>query len=114
MVINVGALKSGDIRLVEQDIEAVPALPVVGRVSKVIIEAADEEKAGRSYQGCRRGLRQDLYRLWARWATIADVMLMVVVGDDIGVKAAGGFAISDQMKAMVAAGATRIGASAGV
>ena len=48
-------------------------------------------------------------------ATVADVMLMRrVVGDDMGVKAAGGVRDLDQMKAMVAAGATRIGASAGV
>jgi deoxyribose-phosphate aldolase len=48
-------------------------------------------------------------------ATIADVMLMRrVVGDTVGVKAAGGVRDLEQMKALVAAGATRVGASAGV
>jgi deoxyribose-phosphate aldolase len=48
-------------------------------------------------------------------ATIADVMLMRrVVGDSLGVKAAGGVKDLEQMKAMVAAGASRVGASAGV
>jgi deoxyribose-phosphate aldolase len=48
-------------------------------------------------------------------ATIADVMLMRrVVGDSVGVKAAGGVKDLEQMKAMVAAGASRVGASAGV
>jgi deoxyribose-phosphate aldolase len=48
-------------------------------------------------------------------ATFGDVMLMRrVVGDSIGVKAAGGVRDLEQMKAMVAAGASRVGASAGV
>ena len=48
-------------------------------------------------------------------ATVADVTLMRrVVGDEMGVKAAGGVRDLEQMKAMVAAGATRVGASAGV
>ena len=48
-------------------------------------------------------------------ATAADVALMrAVVGDEMGVKAAGGVRDLDGLKAMVAAGATRIGASAGV
>ena len=69
MVINVGALKSGDLRTVERDIEAVvEPCRQCGVVSKVIIEAAlltDEEKVTASTleQGGRRGLRQDLDRL---------------------------------------------------
>ena len=48
-------------------------------------------------------------------ATAADVMLMRrVVGEDMGVKAAGGVRDLESLKAMVAAGATRVGASAGV
>ncbi len=121
MVINVGALKSGDLRLVEQDIEAVvgPAREC-GVLSKVIIEAAlltDEEKvtastivkaAGADYIKTSTGFGPG-------GATAADVALMRrIVGADLGVKAAGGVRDYESLKQMVAAGATRIGASAGV
>jgi deoxyribose-phosphate aldolase len=121
MVINVGALKSGDLRVVERDIEAV-ASPCreCGAVSKVIIEAAllnDEEKvtactlakaAGADYVKTSTGFGPG-------GATAADVALMRrTVGHEMGVKAAGGVRDLEGLKAMVAAGATRIGASAGV
>jgi deoxyribose-phosphate aldolase len=121
MVINVGALKSGDLRLLERDIEAV-AGPCrdAGVLSKVIIEAAllgDDEKvaactvakaAGADYVKTSTGFGPG-------GATVADVALMRrVVGDDMGVKAAGGVKDYASLKAMVAAGATRVGASAGV
>jgi deoxyribose-phosphate aldolase len=121
MVINVGALKSGDLRLVERDIEAVTAPCREGAaISKVIIEAAlltDEEKitactlakaAGADYVKTSTGFGPG-------GATAADVALMRrVVGDQMGVKAAGGVRDLEGLKAMVAAGATRVGASAGV
>jgi deoxyribose-phosphate aldolase len=121
MVINVGALKSGDLRLVERDIEAVTGpCREGGAVSKVIIEAAllaDEEKitactvakaAGADFVKTSTGFGPG-------GATAADVALMRrVVGEEMGVKAAGGVRDLDGLKAMVAAGATRIGASAGV
>jgi deoxyribose-phosphate aldolase len=121
MVINVGALKSGDLRLVEQDIESVTGPCREGSiVSKVIIEAAlltDEEKitactlakaAGADFVKTSTGFGPG-------GATVADVALMRrVVGESMGVKAAGGVRDLDQMKAMVAAGATRVGASAGI
>ncbi len=121
MVINVGALKSGDLRLVERDIEAVAGpCREAGAVSKVIIEAAlltDEEKvtactlakaAGADYVKTSTGFGPG-------GATVADVTLMRrVVGDQMGVKAAGGVRDLESVKAMIAAGATRIGASAGV
>ena len=121
MVINVGALKSGDFRLVERDIEAVTApCRECGVVSKVIIEAAlltDDEKvtactlskaAGADFVKTSTGFGPG-------GATAADVALMRrVVGAEMGVKAAGGVRDYDQVKAMVAAGATRVGASAGV
>jgi deoxyribose-phosphate aldolase len=121
MVINVGALKSGDLRVVERDIEAVSApCREAGVLSKVIIEAAlltDEEKvtactlakaAGADYVKTSTGFGPG-------GATAADVALMRrVVGDEMGVKAAGGVRDLDGLKAMVAAGATRVGASAGV
>src|SRR5688500_11232320 len=121
MVINIGALKSGDLRLAERDIEAVTTpCREAGALSKVIIEAAlltDDEKitactlaraAGADYVKTSTGFGPG-------GATAADVALMRrVVGDQMGVKAAGGVRDLEGLKAMVAAGATRIGASAGV
>ncbi len=121
MVINVGALKSGDFRLVERDIEAVTGpCRECGVVSKVIIEAAlltDDEKV----TACTlsKAAAADFVKTSTGFgpggATAADVALMRrVVGAEMGVKAAGGVRDYDQVKAMVAAGATRVGASAGV
>lgn len=121
MVINIGALKSGDLRTVERDIEAVTApCRECGVLSKVIIEAAlltDDEKvtactlakaAGADYVKTSTGFGPG-------GATAADVALMRrVVGADMGVKAAGGVRDLQGLQAMVAAGATRVGASAGV
>ena len=121
MVINVGALKSGDLRTVERDIEAVTGpCRECGALSKVIIEAAllnDDEKvtactlakaAGADYVKTSTGFGPG-------GATAADVALMRrVVGAEMGVKAAGGVRDLGSLKEMVAAGATRIGASAGV
>ena len=121
MVINIGALKSGDLRLVEQDIEAVTGpCRQHSVVSKVIIEASlltDEEKVTASALTKAGGA--DFVKTSTGFgpggATVADVMLMRrVVGDTMGVKAAGGVRDLEQMKAMVAAGASRVGASAGV
>jgi deoxyribose-phosphate aldolase len=121
MVLNIGALKSGDLRLVEQDIEAVTTpCRESGAVSKVIIEAAllsEEEKVTASTLTKAAGA--DFVKTSTGFgpggATVGDVMLMRrVVGDSVGVKAAGGVRDLEQMKAMVAAGATRVGASAGV
>jgi deoxyribose-phosphate aldolase len=121
MVINVGALKSGDLRVVERDIAAVVGpCRECGVLSKVIIEAAlltDDEKvtactlakaAGADYVKTSTGFGPG-------GATAADVALMRrVVGADMGVKAAGGVRDLAGMQAMIAAGATRVGASAGV
>jgi deoxyribose-phosphate aldolase len=121
MVINVGALKSGDLRTLARDIEAVTdACRQCGTVSKVIIEAAlltDEEKvtactlskaAGADFVKTSTGFGPG-------GATAADVALMRrVVGAGMGVKAAGGVRDLEGLKAMVAAGASRVGASAGV
>jgi deoxyribose-phosphate aldolase len=121
MVVNVGALKSGDLRVVECDIESVTTpCRDAGVLSKVIIEAAlltDDEKitactlakaAGADYVKTSTGFGPG-------GATAADVALMRrVVGAEMGVKAAGGVRDLEGMKAMIAAGATRVGASAGV
>jgi len=121
MVVNIGALKSGDLRLAERDIEAV-TLPCrdCGVISKVIIEAAlltDDEKvsactlakaAGADFVKTSTGFARG-------GATAADVALMRrVVGADMGVKAAGGVRDYAALQQMVAAGASRVGASAGV
>jgi deoxyribose-phosphate aldolase len=121
MVINVGALKSGDLRVVERDIEAVTGpCREAGAISKVIIEAAlltDDEKV----TACTlaKAAAADYVKTSTGFgpggATAADVALMRrVVGEEMGVKAAGGVKDLDALKAMVAAGATRIGASAGI
>ena len=121
MVINIGALKSGDLHTVERDIEAVTGpCREMRAVSKVIIEAAfltDDEKitactlakaAGADFVKTSTGFGPG-------GATAHDVALMRrVVGAEMGVKAAGGVRDLEALKAMVAAGATRIGASAGV
>ncbi len=121
MVINVGALKSGDLRTVEKDIEAVVDPCRQCRVvSKVIIEAAlltDDEKIAASTLSKAAGA--DFVKTSTGFgpggATAADVALMRrVVGAEMGVKAAGGVRDLEGLKAMVAAGATRVGASAGV
>jgi deoxyribose-phosphate aldolase len=121
MVINVGALKSKDYALVERDIATVArTCHAGGAILKVIIEAAlltNEEKviacqlakaAGAEYVKTSTGFGPG-------GATVEDVALMRrAVGPEIGIKAAGGIKSLEDAKAMVSAGATRIGASAGV
>ncbi len=121
MVINIGALKSQDYQVVYDDIASVVrAAHAGGAIVKVIIEAAlltDEEKvvacqlskaAGADFVKTSTGFGPS-------GATVADVALMRrVVGPSIGIKAAGGVKDYSDAQAMIAAGATRIGASAGV
>jgi deoxyribose-phosphate aldolase len=121
MVIDIGALKSGDLGALARDIEAVTQpCRDCGVVSKVIIEAAvltDDEKV----TACTlaRAAGADFVKTSTGFgpggATVADVALMRrVVGAGMGIKAAGGIRDVESLEAMVAAGATRIGASAGV
>lgn len=121
MVINVGALKSGDRDTVQRDIEEVIAACREGSaVSKIIIEAAlltDEEKTTACMLAKAAGA--DFVKTSTGFgpggATDADVRLMRrVVGPAMGIKAAGGIRDLAAVEAMVAAGATRIGTSAGV
>jgi deoxyribose-phosphate aldolase len=121
MVINVGALKSGDFTLVERDIAAVVLACRDCRVlSKVMIEAAlltDEEKV--TACSLSKAAGADFVKTSTGFgpggATVADVELMRrVVGPDIGVKAAGGVRDYEALKSLVSAGASRVGASAGV
>ena len=121
MVINIGALKSGDDCLVEDDIRAVVEAAHENHVlCKVIIETAlltDEEKvraclaaknAGADFVKTSTGFAKG-------GATADDVSLMRrTVGSALGVKASGGVKGIDDARAMFEAGATRIGASVGV
>jgi len=121
MVINVGALKSRDYELVERDIATIARACHAGNaILKVIIEAAlltDEEKvvacqltkvAGADFVKTSTGFGPG-------GATPEDVALMRrVVGPTMGVKAAGGIRTYEDAQKMIAAGATRIGASASV
>ncbi len=121
MVINIGALKARDLELVANDIRGVvTAAGAGGAIVKVIIEAAllsDEEKtiacllskeAGADFVKTSTGFASG-------GATVHDVTLMRrVVGPEMGVKAAGGVRTYADAESMIKAGATRIGASAGV
>jgi deoxyribose-phosphate aldolase len=121
MVINVGALKSREYELVEGDIASVARACHAGNaILKVIIEAAlltDEEKviacqlakvAGADFVKTSTGFGPG-------GATAEDVALMRrVVGPSMGVKAAGGIRTHADAQKMIAAGASRIGASASV
>jgi len=121
MVINVGALKSGDDCLVEHDIHSVVQVAHEANVTcKVIIETAlltDDEKvraclaaknAGADFVKTSTGFSKG-------GATVADIALMRrTVGSELGVKASGGVKGLEDARALVEAGATRIGASVGV
>lgn len=119
MVINVGALKAKDYALVQRDIREVVDASRPSPV-KVILETSllsDEEKvvacalaksAGAAYVKTSTGFSN-------AGATVEDVALMRrIVGEDMGVKASGGVRTTDDALKMVAAGASRIGASASV
>ena len=118
MVVSVGDLKAGRDEYVRSDIAAV-VRGAQGRTVKVIIEAClltDEEKA----RACRLAAAAgaDFVKTSTGFskggATVHDVALMrAVVGPDVGVKAAGGIHTRAEAEEMIAAGATRIGASAG-
>lgn len=119
MVINVGALKSGNLELVEEDIRAV--VEASGdKLVKVIIEAClltDSEKVMACQLAQKAGA--DFVKTSTGFstggATVADVALMrQTVGPDMGVKAAGGARSYEDAVAFVEAGATRIGTSSGV
>ena len=119
MVINIGALHDKDYALVEEDIREVKKA-CGDKLLKVIIEAcllSDEEKvkacelaaaAGADYVKTSTGFSKS-------GATAEDVALMrKTVGDKLGVKAAGGIRDSETAKKMIAAGASRLGCSAGI
>ena len=121
MVINVGLLKEGDHESVRQDIARVAdSCREVGAVCKVIIEAGlltDEEKvvACQLAKEAKADYVKTSTGFGAGGATVYDVALMrETVGPSMGVKASGGIKTTDDAEQMIAAGATRIGASAGI
>jgi len=121
MVLNIGELRAGNHHSVEEDIRAVVnAAHPGGAIVKVILETAlldDDQKAlactlsktaGADFVKTSTGFG-------SHGATVHDVALMRrVVGPEMGVKASGGIRTLEDLKSMVAAGATRIGASASV
>lgn len=120
MVLNVGAMKSKQHKKVLKDIEAVVQAADGKALVKVIIETAlltDEEKVKACEMAKEAGA--DFVKTSTGFstggATVEDVKLMrSTVGPDMGVKASGGIHNKEEAQAMVDAGATRIGTSAGV
>ena len=120
MVANIGALKSGDFKLVEEDIKAVRQAIGKEKILKVIIETAvltNEEKT-RATQitiDCGADFVKTSTGFGYPGATVEDVKLLKkVVGDKIGIKASGGIRDYETALKLIQAGATRIGTSSGV
>ena len=120
MVINVGALKSGNLKLVEEDIRAIKRACRSTTVLKVILETGlltDDEKiiaceisrkAGADFVKTSTGFS-------GSGATVHDVALMRrIVGPDMGVKASGGIRNFNQAVALINAGANRLGCGSSV
>lgn len=120
MVINVGALKDGDNELVEKDIYEVVQAAKGKALVKVIIETClltDEEKVRACELSVKAGA--DFVKTSTGFstggATAEDIALMrKTVGPNVGVKASGGVRTREDADKMVAAGASRVGASASV
>lgn len=117
MVINIGALKNRDYKTVKEDIKAVVEEARGKAIVKVIIETClltDEEKvkacelakeAGAHYVKTSTGFN-------GSGATVEDIKLMKkVVGESMKIKASGGIRDYEAAKAMIDAGASRIGTS---
>lgn len=120
MVINIGALKDKNNDIVERDIRAVVEAAKGKALTKVIIETSlltKEEKIKACELSVKAGA--DFVKTSTGFssggATVEDVALMRnTVGPDIGVKASGGIRDYETARAMIEAGATRIGVSAGI
>lgn len=120
MVINIGALKEGDYKLVEDDIKAVVDACRGQAIVKVIIETClltDDEKR----KACELSMSAGAHFVKTSTgfstggATVEDVALMKsVVGDNLEVKASGGVRDRETAIKMIEAGATRIGTSSGI
>ena len=119
MVIPIGILKEGDYRAVWQDIravvEAAGSIPVKVIIETGLLEETEKiaacllvKRAGAAFVKTSTGFS-------VRGATVEDVKLMkAVVGDGLGIKAAGGIRDFQTARALVEAGSTRLGCSASV
>ena len=120
MVMNVGAFKDRDYSFVLEEIERVVEVVGPDRATKVIIETyvlSDGEKVGASRLVKKAGAQfvKTSTGFGTGGATVKDVRLIrETVGDDMGIKASGGIRTFEEAVALVQAGATRIGTSAGV
>jgi deoxyribose-phosphate aldolase len=120
MVINVGALKSGDLKTVEADIKAVRRVAASPAILKVIIETcllteAEKIKACEIVKDVGADFAKTSTGFSSGGATVQDVALMRrIVGDEMGVKASGGIKDYATAVAMIKAGANRLGVSAGI
>jgi deoxyribose-phosphate aldolase len=119
LVMNVGALKSGDYDLIRREMEAF--VEAAGkRVTKIILEAAlltDKEKIKACEIAKEAGVAfvKTATGFGPSGASVHDVTLMrKTVGTEMGVKASGGIRTTEDALAMIEAGANRIGTSAGV
>jgi deoxyribose-phosphate aldolase len=120
MVLNIGAIKSGDTKGAQTDIQAVRQAAGSGRILKVIIETClltEKEK----FLACEisKAAGADFVKTSTGFsgggATVDDIALMRrTVGREMGVKASGGIKDWDTALAMIKAGANRIGTSSGV
>jgi deoxyribose-phosphate aldolase len=121
MVLNIGELRSGDFESVKVDIAAVvEASHAHGSIVKVILETALLDDA-QKITACKlaKAAKADFVKTSTGFstagATVHDIELMRrAVGPDIGVKASGGIRTFEDFQSMVAAGASRVGASASV
>ena len=120
MVINVGALKSGDLQTVEADISAVRRVAASPAILKVIIETcllteAEKIKACEIVKHAGADFVKTSTGFSSGGATLRDVAMMRrIVGKEMGVKASGGIKDYATAVAMVKAGASRLGVSAGI
>jgi deoxyribose-phosphate aldolase len=119
MVINIGAVKAGQWEMVEDDIRQVVAA-AEGKLVKAIIEAAllsvsEKRRACQAILTAGAGFVKTSTGFGPGGATVEDVeLLKAVVGDKIGIKASAGIRTRQQAELLIAAGATRLGTSAGV
>lgn len=120
MVINIGELKSNNDEIVKQDIAGVVQAAGEDALTKVIIETSLLTK-DEKIRACSlaKAAKADFVKTSTGFsgggATLEDIRLMrQTVGPDMGVKASGGVRDFPSTKAMIEAGATRIGASAGI
>lgn len=118
MVVNIGAVKDANYRLVEQEIKQVKKTGP--EVLKVIIETCyltrqEKEQLCKLVKECGADFIKTSTGFGTKGATVEDVRLIRrTVGNGIGVKASGGIRDLDALAAMVEAGASRIGTSSGI